>query len=73
MLIIFFIVSVGLIGAWTMDVGVSGIGAGNANVVLSNGFWSINPAQGYHLGLFMVLGSLFGLALVSLRMAVDGR
>lgn len=76
-LVVFFLLVYGLGGAWMLDISVSAINMGTFttynSAFLTNGVWSISPAQGYHVGMFMMLGSLFGLSLLYIRMAVDGR
>ena len=48
----------GIIGLWIMDVAAIHIQTGQ---VLSNGFWTTDPAQGFHVGLFLTFVALAGM------------
>ena len=61
-----FLVVLALIATWTIDVSVSAL---LARGYLSNGFFVNNPAQMYHVGLYIIILVCFSNFLILLHVA----
>lgn len=66
-----------LVGAWLIDISVSALlinkeidqgrfDTRGDRMILSNGFWALDPAQGYHIGLWTVIISTTELCLIGI-------
>lgn len=47
-----------MLGVWAIDIGVSGIAINaqhpNLDIIATNGWWTRQPVQQYHIGLWLV-------------------
>lgn len=72
-LVTIFLLFAACIGWWSLDIGTSAMVASartGAEVKGTNGFWTRNPIQQYHLGLLVSILSTLGLAFIAARGAL---
>jgi len=42
-------------GMWLLDLSVTAMFVGN--IILTNGFWTLNPDKAYHIGMYIIIFS----------------
>lgn len=70
--IMFFMV-VMLIGVWCIDVSVSALLNGGKDAFMTNGFFNTSPLLSYHIGLYWVLFSMFGVTMTYSHYIIMGK
>jgi len=65
-LLVVFLTIIFVISLWTIDISVSAMGWVSGGRV-GNGFWTRDPVQSYHLGLWFAIGAWFSLSIVAVK------